>query len=136
MTPRSKEQTDRGSGLGSRWMKEWALRGADGQSAWMCQQVSTGPVGVRASLLTRFFQLLHSLEHRLPSLSSASQFVGFALGPEWGRAPAVTRQVSPGSGGESPKGPSGLQVGLLDCESWSGEMQLSGSRGSDWAGDV
>lgn len=76
--------------------------------ARVCQQVSMGPVSVRASLLTHFFQLLHSLEHRLASLSTASQFVVFALGQEWGHAPAVTWQISPGSGGEPPRGPSGL----------------------------
>lgn len=68
--------------------------------------------------------------------SIASQFGGVALGQESSHALAVTWQVSPGSGGEFPRGPSELQVGLLDCESWSAEKQLPGGRGSDWAGAV
>lgn len=97
-----------------------------------CSKKTVSPVGVRAFLHTLFFWLFHSLEHRLPSLSRASQFVGFALGQEWGHAPTVTWQVSPGSGGEFPRGPRGLQVGLLDCESWSGGKQLPGGRGNDF----
>lgn len=111
-TLRSKEQVDRGSGLGGRWPEcldvPARLRGSSG-----CQGIPT-----------------HSFPsappHRLPSLSRASQLVGFTLGQEWGHAPAGTWQVSPGSGGEFPRDPSRLQVGLLDCESWSGVEEVTG----------